>query len=153
MSVKPKKKSLLTPEDLVRAAPAEFREVFQNLRDVIKKSLPQVTEIAYPGWRIIGYKIDSEFLPDKKGKCAKLYYLFYLGATKSKVVLGFQRGTALKDPRGILKGEGSQVRQLHFRKKSDIKAKIIKEYIGYSLEVALMSGAERARAAFNNTPG
>ena len=45
----------------------------------------------------------------------------YIHAARDHVQLGFYRGSALKDPEGLLVGEGSYVRHVKVRTASDIQ--------------------------------
>lgn len=53
----------------------------------------------------------------------------YLQRTKKHVTLGFQRGAELKDPDGLLEGEGSQMRHIKFSSAPPTKDAAVKKLI------------------------
>ncbi len=91
----------VTPDDILDGHSPEVRALTDQLRTLIKETLPEVREIAYPGWRGIGYHD------------LRAGYICAIFPQKNDVRLGFERGVRLPDPNGLLEGEGRQVRYVN----------------------------------------
>ncbi|MCR9137364.1 MAG: DUF1801 domain-containing protein [Alphaproteobacteria bacterium] len=81
-----------TVEDYVAARSEPVRAVLQALRDLVRQTVPDVTE---------GMKWGAPVFFDGKGEA-----IIYLYGGKNHAHLGFVHGAELKDPDGILKGRG-----------------------------------------------
>ena len=46
-----------TPEQFLAIFPAEVQALANKLRSLIKRTVPNVIEAVYPGWRLIGYRV------------------------------------------------------------------------------------------------
>lgn len=66
-------------------------------------AIPGLVEAVYPGWRLLGYRV-------RQGR--RSHYFAYIAPFPDRVVLGFEYGTQLSDPHGLLSGTGKQVRQI-----------------------------------------
>jgi hypothetical protein len=89
-----------TPEDILADFPPDVRAVASALRELIIRTIPTASEHAYPGWRGIGYR------DPQSG------YFCGVFPQRDHVKLGFEHGTVLPDPEGVLEGTGRQVRYL-----------------------------------------
>jgi hypothetical protein len=85
------------------------RQLAEQLRKLIKETVPQAVERPYPGWRAIGYRH-----PDAGYFCG----LFPLA---DRVDVAFEFGVLLPDPNAMLEGEGKQVRYVRIRQVQDIQ--------------------------------
>jgi hypothetical protein len=79
------------------AAPEGQRPVLAALRELILAAGPGVVE---------------EFKWGRPCYSAAAGLFCYLHRTRNHVTLGFHRGTALKDPKGLLEGEGKGMRHV-----------------------------------------
>jgi hypothetical protein len=91
------------PEDILAEHGPGVREMAEALRRLIRQTIPDVIEAAYPGWHGIGYRH-----PASGYFCA-----IFPGA--EGVRLGFEFGALLPDPNGLLEGSGRQVRYVTMR--------------------------------------
>jgi cytidylate kinase len=73
-------------------------DLTMTLRGVVRSALPMATEKIYPGWHGLGYD-DPE-----------AGYIGGIFPGEESVRIGFENGTELPDPSGLLTGDGSQVR-------------------------------------------
>jgi hypothetical protein len=74
----------------------------RRLREAILGARPELAETVYPGWHGLGFHH-----PD-------LGYAVALFPRRQEVHVGFEHGVSLPDHRGLLHGEGRQVRYLVF---------------------------------------
>ncbi len=91
----------LTVEELMAEWPDEVLPIGQRMRALVREVAPEVTERAYPGWRLIGYRVRQYF-------CG-------IYPADGGVRFLFERGRELHDPEGLLDGAGSQTRHVDVR--------------------------------------
>lgn len=80
------------------------RPMLRQLRDVIRREAPDAEEAVK--WGQPCYSMNSLFC--------------YLQRAKKHVTLGFQNGARMKDPDGVLEGEGKLMRHVKFERGADI---------------------------------
>lgn len=90
----------LTPEQLLAQYPPPVAEMAQTLRAFIRMTLPDAKEVAYPGWRAVGYR-DAE-----------AGYLGGIFLFEDHVRVLFEHGHLLPDPDGLLEGRTKQTRYI-----------------------------------------
>ena len=56
-------------------------------------------------------------------------FVSYVYSAPDHVQFGFVRGSSLKDPKGLLEGNGQYVRHVKVRKLSDIDAAVFKAFL------------------------
>lgn len=100
-----KMKSYDSFADYVKDLSPKSRSIINALRRFVKRAQPELTEAVKWG---NGCWIDG------KSPVAYVY------SAKEYVQFGFFRGSALKDPQGLLEGEGKYVRHTKLRKVSEI---------------------------------
>ena len=88
----------LPPEALLENASPPMREVAEWLRDLVRRTLPEVEERVRTGWGIIGYDI-----PVGRRRSA---FIAWVWAQPEHVHLGFPQGHLMRDPNGLLDGAG-----------------------------------------------
>lgn len=71
--------------------------VVDALRALVKKTIPRATEAMNP-WGVPVFEWNGP--------------LFYIRVGKKHVTFGFSRGSAIKDPSGLLEGEGRNLRHV-----------------------------------------
>jgi hypothetical protein len=118
-----------TPEDLLRDHSPAVQALAERARALVKRELPGVEERAYPGWRIIGFRYEGA-------------YLGYVAPQEDHVRLGFECGVLLKDPDGLLEGEGNQVRYVRLVSVEDVPEQALARLLHQA--VAISKGAARA---------
>ena len=116
-----------TPEQFLSGFSPAIQEHANQLRQLIKQTIPNLVEAVYPGWRLIGYReIDGR----------RSRYFCYIAPLADRVQLGFEYGVHLSDPAGLLEGRGSQVRYVTVRSADDIRPAEIAGLIGEAALVA-----------------
>ncbi len=100
----------MTSSEFLKGYPETLCEISEYLRDLVRSTLPDVMEKVIVGWRVIGYR-----LPHGK----KSIYFCCIAPQKKEydVLLGFEYGIAMRDPRRIMEGKGTQVRFVRMRNK------------------------------------
>ena len=122
MPVKP------SPEEFLSAFPPEIQELANELRALVKETIPNVKEAVYTGWKLIGYRV-------KKGR--RDAYFCFIAPFPNRVMLGFEYGIQLFDPSLRLEGDGTQVRYLSVREKEDIDLESFRAFIAEAAQIAL----------------
>lgn len=114
-----------TPEQILADCPPEVRALAEHARRFVRRAVPTATEVAYPGWRGIGYR------DPQSG------YFCGVFPRRDHVRLLFEHGAALRDPDGLLEGDGRQVRYVTVRRVSDLRRPALRRLV----EAALLYGA------------
>jgi hypothetical protein len=126
-------------EFLLDGFPSPIAETGRALRALILGTIPGSAETVRPGWRWIAYS-----LPEK----GRVRNFAWIGPERRHIHLGFEHGTLLADPAGILQGaqEGlKKFRYFTFEPAIDIDEAILVDYLRRAAEIAVMpSGARRA---------
>ncbi len=112
----------------VAAFPKPIQTITGKLRRIIKRLVPHHVEAVYPGWKLIGYRVTH-------GRINA--YFGFLALFDDRVILGFEYGTMISDPDKKLEGKGTQVRQLTFRRSSDINETAVAPFILEAASIAL----------------
>jgi hypothetical protein len=113
-----------------------MQAIAERLRRIVKLAEPDAIERVRPGWRLIGYDLPI-------GK--KRVYFAFVAPEIEHVHLGFGHGWAMRDPQGLLRGEGitKQVRWLTFVPRDTIDAPACMELTREAARVAAMTRGER----------
>jgi hypothetical protein len=123
-----------SPEDFLSTFPPEIQDLANELRALVKETVPNVKEAVYTGWKLIGYRV-------KKGKSDA--YFCYIAPFENRVMLGFEYGVQLFDPGLRLEGDGTQVRYLTVREREDIEPESFRAFIAEAAQIAI----QRKRAS------
>jgi hypothetical protein len=124
------------PEAIVAGAPPPLQAIAEELRDLVRSTLPDAVERVRPGWGLIGYDVPN-------GR--RTAYVAWIWPEREHCHLGFQQGWAMRDPRGVLQGVGitKQVRWLTFDAGDEIDHELARELLLEAAAVARMSRGER----------
>jgi hypothetical protein len=117
-----------SPEEFLSAFPPEIQDLANELRSLVKETIPNVKEAVYTGWKLIGYRV-------KKGRSDA--YFCFIAAFENRIMLGFEYGIQLFDPNLRLEGDGTQVRYLTVRDKEDIEPEGFRGFIAEAAQIAL----------------
>ncbi len=101
----------MTPAEFLRGYPQSLREITNDVRDLVRSTFPEAIEKVYTGWKLIGYR-----LPD--GKKGRYFCCIVPQKKENDVLLGFEYGIAIQDPRNLMEGKGTQVRFVRIKKKN-----------------------------------
>jgi hypothetical protein len=124
-------------EFLLDGFPPAIRETGRTLRALILATIPGTAETIRTGWRWIAYS-----LPEK----GRVRTYAWIGPERKHIHLGFEHGTLLADPEGILQGAQERLkkfRYLTFEPAIDIDEAILVDYITRAAALAVMPSAAR----------
>lgn len=113
-----------TVEEFLTPFSPTTRELAMRTRELVRSTLPGTTERVHPGRNAIIYG-RSEKMAD---------WVCYISPFKSRINLGFLRGTELPDPEGLLEGTGNLLRHVKIRTVEDIEKPAIKKLLAAALE-------------------
>jgi hypothetical protein len=103
------RKTPTSPEIILSDQPPELRQLAERLRGLIRETVPEAVESAYPGWHAIGYRH-----PERGYFCA-------IFPETARVRLAFEWGALLPDPHHLLGGNGKQVRYVDIHEVGDLR--------------------------------
>ena len=90
-------------DDLLSSYHPDVQAIARRVRALIFDVVPDVSEHVYPVLKVIRYGLEGN-------KMAGL--VFFLMPHKERVNLGFNHGTSLPDPKGLLEGTGKNLRHV-----------------------------------------
>ena len=111
----------ITPDHILLGHSPRVRAIVARLRELVRTTVPDAREKAYPVWHGIGYRH-----PD----CGYFCGVF---PQEDCVRLLFERGVLLPDPDGLLEGKGKQTRYVDIRRQKDIRVRPLKRLIKAAL--------------------
>lgn len=114
----------------------ERRRVANQLRDVVRRVVPDAIERVRTGWRLIGYDIPN-------GR--RTTYFAFIWLEPEHVHLGFEYGAAMDDPDEILGGgDLRRVRFVTLVRGDELPVERLEALVEEGVRVARMSRDERA---------
>jgi hypothetical protein len=116
-----------TPEQFLATFPAEIHALANQLRALVMRTVTEVDEAVYTGWRLIGYRL-------RDGRRSR--YFCYIAPFEERVTLGFEYGVLLSNDAGLLEGTGTQVRYVTIREPDDIREQKLAALIAEAAMVA-----------------
>jgi hypothetical protein len=120
------RRPVTTPGEILRPFPASVRRLANELRKLIRRTLPSVEERAYDGWHGIGYH-------DRQAG-----YLAGIFPQPDCVKLYFEHGGVLPDPHHVLTGTGSQVRHVSCWPDVPVPERAIRELLAAAIRVGVV---------------
>jgi hypothetical protein len=124
-----------TPNEFLSSYPPAIQSLANEVRALVKETVPSISEAVYPGWKLIGYRV-------KKGR--RSAYFCFIAPFENRIMLGFEYGVQLFDPELRLEGEGTQVRYLTVREQEDIQPEIFRAFIAETAQIALQRKTPKA---------
>jgi hypothetical protein len=127
--------------DFLAAYPAPIAAQAARLRGLVLQAVPNAVERLRPGWRLIGYDLPIT----RHGT-----YFAWVWPEQEHVHVGWQVGTLMADPRGLLRGAHlrlKKVRYLTYGPRDRIVAKPVIDFTRDAARIAAMSRAERGLLA------
>lgn len=118
----------LSPTDFLSSFPPEIQSLANELRALVKETVPNTTEAVYKGWNLIGYRV-------KQGR--RSAYFCFIAPFPNRIMFGFEYGIQLFDPELRLEGDGTQVRYITVREKEDIEREVFRAFIIEAAQIAL----------------
>ncbi|MEA2676300.1 MAG: hypothetical protein QOJ81_441 [Chloroflexota bacterium] len=109
----------------------------QRLRQLVRDAVPSAVERIRPGWRLIGYDLPIT----RHGT-----YFAWVWPELEHVHVGWQVGTLMADPRGLLRGAHlrlKKVRYLTYGPRDRIASRVVISFTRDAARIAAMSHGER----------
>jgi hypothetical protein len=133
----------LPPEAFLAIYPDPMRRIAERLRGVVRRAVPDATERVRVGWRVIGYDVPTA------PRRTRLFA--FVWPEPEHVHIGFQHGTLMDDPLGILEGHGvtKQVRWVTFRPGDPIDEPVLRSLLLEAVRVAGLTRSERVAIALD----
>ena len=128
-------------EEFLAFYPARIVRQVGILRRLVEGAVPEAVERLRPGWRLIGYDLPIT----RHGT-----YFAFVAPEPEHVHLGFEHGTLMADPDGILRGSHlnlRKVRYLTFLPKDRVPARKVTALVREAKRVASLSPSERQMLA------
>ena len=117
--------------------PRPIADQAQRLRELVIAAVPGAVERLRPGWRLIGYDLPIT----RHGT-----YFAWVWPENEHVHVGWQVGTLMADPRGLLRGAHlrlKKVRYLTYGPRDRIASRVVIEFTRDAARIAAMSRGER----------
>ena len=132
-------------QDFLASCPPAIALQAEALRRLVRKTVPAAVERLRPGWRLIGYDLPTT----KHGS-----YFAWVWPEAEHVHVGFEVGTLMADPDGVLRGAHlrlKRVRYLTFRPAERIPSRLVTDFVREAARIASMSRAERQLLAITRS--
>src|SRR5262245_19028108 len=100
-----------TPEQFLATFSPAIQVLADQLRTLVKRTIPNVDEAVYVGWHLIGYRV-------REGRRSR--HFCFVAPFEDRVALGFEYGVLLTNEAGLLEGNGTQVRYVTIRRVEDL---------------------------------
>jgi hypothetical protein len=120
----------IPPEAFLAAYPEPMQAIAENLRGLVRETVPEAVERVRLGWRLIGYDLPV-------GR--RSVYFAFVAPESGHVHLGFDVGTLMADPQRLMKGAHlrlKKVRYLTFVPGQPIPKETLVELIREAVRVA-----------------
>jgi hypothetical protein len=88
------------------------RSLAVKTRELIYSVMPGVVEVPWPRQRIIGYGVGPKKMTE---------HFCYISLHKNHIDLGFNYGSELPDPEGLLEGTGALFRHVKIKQTADVE--------------------------------
>ncbi|MGZ8527636.1 MAG: DUF1801 domain-containing protein, partial [Candidatus Limnocylindrales bacterium] len=95
----------IPPEAFLAAYPEPMQAIAETLRVLVRRTVPEAVEGVRLGWRLIGYDLPV-------GR--RSVFFAYVAPEPAHVHLGFQVGTLMADPEGLLKGAHLHLKKVRY---------------------------------------
>lgn len=98
-------------EDVLAGASPHVRELTARTRALIVDALPDVVEVPWPRQKVVGYGVGPRKMSE---------HFCYIAVHRTHVNLGFNYGSELPDPAGLLEGPGKLLRHTKINAPEDL---------------------------------
>jgi Domain of unknown function (DU1801) len=99
----------MTSSEFLSAYPKNLRMITERVRDLVRSTFPLAEEKFYTGWKLIGYRLPA-------GKKSRYFCCIVPQKKENDVLLGFEYGIAMQDPKNLMEGKGTKVRFVRIKK-------------------------------------
>ena len=131
--------------DFLADYPAPIAAQAHRLHDLVIEAAPSAVARVRPGWRLIGYDLPI-------GR--RTTYFAWVGLEQEHVHVGWQVGTLMADPRGLLRGAHlrlKKVRYLTYGPRDKIAPRVVIDFTRDAARIAALSRGERQLLALSRS--
>lgn len=114
--------------------PLPVQELALSTREFILKLMPEAFEVCWLGMKTIGYGTGPKKNTD---------HFSWLIFAQGHVSLGFNYGSELPDPQGILEGSGKMYRHVKIRELADLEKPGLKEMMRFAMTYRVKQNADK----------
>ncbi len=107
-------------DEIVNAVCPDVRALALQTRALIKEIMPEVVEVPWPRQQVIGYGVGPKKMSE---------HFCYISVHKDHVNLGFNYGSELPDPDGLLEGSGKLLRHIRIASQDDLARPTVRRLI------------------------
>ena len=127
----------IPPEALLERYPEPMRRIAEELRAIVRRTLPDAVERVRAGWLLIGYDVPVG------GR--RTSFCCFVTPESEHVHLGFKYGVFMRDADRVLLGQGvtREARWLTFREGDSIEPAQLRDLLREGARVARLSRGER----------
>lgn len=132
--------------EFLAAYPAQAADLFLAVREFVLQEAPEASEVVFDGYSAVS--ITFTFTESwTAGFCHVVAY-------SKHVNLGFNRGSQLPDPHGVLIGDGNWVRHISIHTAGDLSLPYLRDYIQAAIEeIGPPDKKSRPKVILKATPG
>lgn len=112
-------------EDAISESSPQAQKLARALRKLVADVYPEAVEVPWPNQQVIGYGVGPKKQTEHFG---------YIGAHSNHINLGFNYGSELADPEGLLEGTGKKFRHVKIQKPDDVTRPALRELIRAAVE-------------------
>jgi hypothetical protein len=99
----------MTVGQFLSTYPSNLSEITEHLRDLVRSTFPEASEKVYTGWKLLGYRLP---IANK----SRYFCCIVPQKKENDVLLGFEYGIAMDDPKRLMEGKGTKVRFVRVQK-------------------------------------
>src|SRR5262245_27528040 len=100
----------MTVAQFLNSYPANLSEITEHLRDLVRSTFPDASEKVYTGWKLLRYRLP---IANKR----RYFCCIVPQKKENDVLLGFEYGIAMEDPKQLMEGKGTKVRFVRVQQK------------------------------------
>ena len=120
----------MTAAEFLRGYPENLRLIAQDMRELVRSTFPSAVEKVYTGWKVIGYRLPH-------GTKSTYFCCIAPQRKENDVLLAFEYGIAMQDPKTLLEGKGTKVRFVRIRRKDQYSEQDLTWLIEEAAKVAI----------------
>jgi hypothetical protein len=128
----------MTVAQFLGSYPERLSEITEHLRDLVRSTFPDASEKVYTGWKLLGYRLP---IANK----SRYFCCIVPQKKENDVLLGFEYGIAMDDPKNLMEGKGTKVRFVRVQQKDQYSDADLIWLIEESARVAVEFSYDRQR--------
>ena len=111
--------------DVIASFSPEMQELARRLHDLIEEIHPEAVEVLWPKQKIAGFGVGPKKMTE---------HYSYIAPQTKHINLGFNHGTSLSDPEGLLEGTGKASRHVKVYTIAETKQSGLRELLREAVE-------------------